>query len=71
MRGACHPPMREEGGKRKGILYKRIKWMTEPKNKREGIDTCGQSISDINAWDAPTSSLQKVLVSTRTISYNR
>jgi hypothetical protein len=54
-----------EGGgreKKRHRIYIRVKGMKEPKNKREGIDTCGQSISDINAWNAPPSSLQKLLV---------
>jgi hypothetical protein len=48
-----------------------VKGKTEPKNKREGVDTCGQSISDTNAWNAPSSSLQKILDRTRIILQNR
>jgi hypothetical protein len=73
MHGRSLPSYNEEGGreKKRHRLYKRVKWMTEPKNKREGIDTCGQSISDINAWNALTNSLQKILVNTRPILHNR
>jgi hypothetical protein len=45
--------------------------MKVPKNKREGIDTCGQSISDRNAWNAPPNSLQILLDSTSKISTAR
>jgi hypothetical protein len=45
--------------------------MKVPKNKREGIDTYGQSISDRNAWNAHPSSLQILLVSTSKISTTR
>jgi hypothetical protein len=38
-------------------LYIRVKGKKVPKNKREGIDTCGQSISDRNVWNAPPNSL--------------
>jgi hypothetical protein len=57
--------------KKRHRLYKRVKWKTEPKNKRGGVDTCGQSTSDINAWNAASSSLQKILVRTRTILHNQ
>jgi hypothetical protein len=63
-----------EGGERemkKQRLYIRVKGMKVPKNKREGIDTCGQSISDRNAWNAPPSSLQILLVQTSKISTTR
>jgi hypothetical protein len=71
MGGACHSPMKEEGGKKKQRLYIRVKGMKVPKNKREGIDTYGQSISDRNAWNAHPSSLQILLVSTSKISTTR
>jgi hypothetical protein len=40
--GRSLPSSNEGGGreKKRHRLYKRVKWMTEPKNKREGIDTC-------------------------------
>jgi hypothetical protein len=71
--GRSQPSSNEGGGweKKRHRLYKRVKWMTEPKNKREGIDTCDQSISDINAWNAPSSSLQKLLVNTSPVLQNR
>jgi hypothetical protein len=56
---------------KKQRLYIRVKGMKVPKNKREGIDTCGQSISDRNAWNAPPSSLQILLVQTSKISTTR
>jgi hypothetical protein len=68
------PPSSNEGGgreKKRHRLYKRVKGKTEPKNKREGADTCGQSISDVNAWNAPSHSLQKILVRTRAVLHNR
>jgi hypothetical protein len=69
--GRSLPSSNEGGGreKKRHILYKRVKYLTEPKNKRE--ETCGQSISDINAWNAPSSSLQKLLVNTSPILQNR
>jgi hypothetical protein len=71
--GRCLPSSNEGGGreKKRHRLYKRVKLKTVPKNKREGIDTCGQSISDINTWNAPSSSLQKLLVNTSPILQNR